>query len=60
MRELLEQRIGQVTDEEFGRILDMTTSDIRYNRIEFLEKTTLEDVLNIAEISLNILRRRMN
>ncbi|AEB75870.1 MULTISPECIES: hypothetical protein [Clostridium] len=58
LKALLERRFNQrLTNEEFETILDITTADIKFNRINFKKCTSLHEVLNIAGTSLIILQR---
>ncbi len=42
---------------EFKAVLQMTTEDIKFNNINFNKRTSLQDVINIAEKSAVALRR---
>lgn len=48
LKTLLESRGIKVSDIEFEAVLQMTTEDIKSNRISFGKRTSLEDVLNIT------------
>lgn len=56
LRKLFETNIA-VSDEEFVRVMEMTTEDIKYNRMNFNKKTTINDIINIARSSLIAIRR---
>jgi len=57
-KKLLEQIVGQlITDEEFAIIMEITTDDIKFNRIHFKKYTSLDYVLNIAAKSTEIFKR---
>ena len=57
LRKILEQTTGQLTDTEFAEVLDLTTVDIKVNRIGYNERTSLRDVVRVAGICLGIVRR---
>jgi hypothetical protein len=57
MRKLLEARVGQLSDTEFRRVMDMATCDIKFNKILFGSRTSLNYVLDIAAITVNVIRR---
>lgn len=57
-KELLENAIGQaLTDLEFAIILEITTDDIKFNRISFKKYSNLAYVLDIATKSAEIFKR---
>lgn len=59
LKKLLEKRIGQtLTGEEFAYICIMATDDIKFNRIGFKKRTSLDCALDIVEISANVHRKR--
>lgn len=45
------------TDEEFKEVLIMATQDIRFNRVGFKKVTKAQEVIDICERSLKLLRR---
>lgn len=53
----LEDLLGSVTDSELKEALDLATTDIKVNRIGFKRRTSLRTVVEIAVISLSMLRR---
>ncbi|KEI01587.1 hypothetical protein [Clostridium botulinum] len=58
LKAILERRFNRhLTKEEFEVIAEMVTDDIKFNRINFKKCTSLHEVLNIAEISLFILKK---
>ena len=57
LRAILESTTGPMTDLEFRQVLDLATTDIRVNRVGFSKRTSIADVVKIAEISLKVLRR---
>jgi len=50
MRKLLESKIGKVTDSEFKLIMSATTSDVLFNRVNFLKKTSKNEAMEIAKV----------
>lgn len=42
---------------EFKAVMQMTTEDIKFNRTSFGKRTSLQDVIDIAEKSVIALRR---
>lgn len=44
-------------NSEFKAVLQMTTEDIKFNRTSFGKRTSLQDVVSIAEKSAVALRR---
>lgn len=57
LREKLEGRVGQLSNEEFAVIMQITEDDIKFNRIGFGKCTSLEYVLDIAERSAVVFRK---
>ncbi|WP_242951504.1 hypothetical protein [Clostridium kluyveri] len=45
----------KVTDQELKEIMQITTDDIRENRIKFGKKTSLQQMFTIAKRSLKVL-----
>jgi len=37
--------------------MDLATTDIKINRVDFSKRTSLQDVVEIVKISLNVLKR---
>lgn len=56
LRKILEAKFGPMTDSEFRKVLGYVTIDILINNVGFDRKTTLCDVVKIAEIVLGLLR----
>lgn len=50
LRKILEFDLNSMTDSEFREILDLATSDIKTNRVNFGKRTNLPEVIEIAEI----------
>ena len=57
LRKLLEQKGTKLTDSEFATVMEMTTDDIKFNNTTFGKKTSLIEVLDVAERSADIVRR---
>lgn len=49
LRQSLEKRGIYLTDEEFAIVMEITTDDIKFNRISFKKRTSLDNVLDIAK-----------
>lgn len=54
---MLRQLLPTMSDAEFAEVLDLTTLDVLVNRVGYNERTNLDYVVKVAEISLSILRR---
>ncbi|OAA87596.1 hypothetical protein [Clostridium ljungdahlii] len=46
----------EITDQEFKEVLQITTDDIRENRVKFGKRTSLKQVFIVFQISLRLLR----
>lgn len=57
LQKLLESCVGPMTQSEIKETLDLVTSDIKINRIGFKRRTSLRDTVEIALMSLRILKR---
>lgn len=57
LRKILESKLGPLSNSEFKEILDLTTMDIKTNRISFSKRTSLNNAVEIAGISLKTLSR---
>lgn len=57
IRQLLEEKGLQMNDLEFTTVMVMATQDIKFNNIGFNRRTSINDVMNVAEKSLKTLRR---
>ena len=58
LRKILEHTLGLLTDAEFAEVLDLVTVDIKVNRYGYSERTSLREVVRVAEICLGVMRRR--
>jgi len=50
LRIILELDLGPMIDSEFREVLDLATSDIKTKRIDFGMRTSLLEVVQIAEL----------
>ena len=57
LRKILESDLRPMADTEFYKVLDLVTSDIKTNRVDFGKRTSLSGMVEIAWISLNVLGR---
>ena len=57
IKAILEKTTGPLTTTQFAQIMDLTTTDIRVNRITFGKRTTLTDVIEIAVSCFLVLKR---
>ncbi|BDR64443.1 hypothetical protein K144316041_13650 [Clostridium tetani] len=57
IRKLLEDNGIITNDLEFKEVMDLVTSDIKFNRINFDKRTNKIELIEIAERSLHTLRR---
>ena len=53
----LEGRVGKLSDAEFETVMEMTTDDLKFNRVSFGKSTNLNYVLDIAVRSAEIFKR---
>ena len=49
LRKLLESTLGPMTNIEFEQTIDLATADIQINRVAFGKRTSLKDVVEIAD-----------
>ena len=57
LRKILASTLGPMTDAEFAQVLDLATTDIMINRVDFGKRTSLTDLIEIVWISLKALER---
>jgi hypothetical protein len=57
LRKILEVDLGPMTDFEFREVLDLATSDIKTNRVDFGKRTSLPQVVEIAGICFRVHQR---
>jgi len=55
IKQLFQNAGVKVTDTEFREIMQITTDDIRENRVKFGKKTSLQQMFTIAKRSLKVL-----
>jgi len=55
IKQSLKEFGARTNEQEFNEIMQITTDDIRENRIRFGKRTNLKQVLNIAIISSKVL-----
>lgn len=56
IRKLFGDKSIEITDQEFKEVLQITTDDIRENRVKFGKRTSLKQVFIVFQISLRLLR----
>ena len=57
LRKILELDLGPMTESEFREVLDLATSDIKINRIDFRKRTSLSEVVEITELCFRVHQR---
>ena len=57
IRKILESTVGSMTDTEFKETLVLANTDIVTNRVGFRRRTSLAEVVEIAEICFRVLKR---
>lgn len=57
LKQMLERRVGHLSNDEFKEVMDIVTDDIKFNRINFSKRTNKIELIEIAERSLYTLRR---
>ncbi|MBO0538534.1 hypothetical protein EXQ27_07700 [Clostridium botulinum] len=57
LKKLLEERGINLRKEEFAIVAEITTDDIKFNRVSFGKCTSLDYVLDIAIRSASIFKR---
>ncbi|MDP4160341.1 MAG: hypothetical protein Q8911_11375 [Bacillota bacterium] len=57
LRKILELDLDPMTDFEFREVLDLATSDIKTNHVDFGKRTSLPELIAIAEICFRALKR---
>lgn len=60
LKKLLEGRVGHLSNSEFSIICEIVTDDIKFNRISFKKRTSLDHVLDIAKGIKEELRQQLN
>ena len=54
---MLRKLLPPMSDAEFAEVLDLTTLDVLVNRVGYNERTSIGYVCQVAEISLQLIRR---
>ena len=57
LRKILQLDLDPMSDSEFREVLDLATSDIKINRVDFGKRTSLFEVVEIAKICFRVLQR---
>lgn len=57
IKQLFQNTGIKVTDPEFKEIMQITTDDIRENRVKFGKKTSLEEMFTIAFRAYKVMNR---
>ncbi|HDK7218092.1 TPA: hypothetical protein PTV45_003563 [Clostridium botulinum] len=57
LKKLLEERGINLTEAEFAIVAEITTDDIKFNRVSFRKCTSLDYVLDIAIRSADIFKK---
>jgi len=50
LRKILELDLGTMTDSQFREVIELATSDIKANRVDFGKNTNLSEVVEIAKL----------
>jgi len=57
LRRLVEQNTGLLSDIEFAAVMSIATAEIKCNRIAWMQRTSLKELIKIASQSVKALRR---
>jgi len=57
LRKILELNLGPMTDSEVREVLELATSDIKINRVDFGKRTSLPEVVEITELCFRVHQR---
>ena len=57
LRKILECDLNSMTDSKFREVLDLASSDIKTNRVDFGKRTSLPEVVEIVESCFRALQR---
>lgn len=57
LKKLLEKSCGQISESKFALILELTSLDIKVNRIGYGQKTSLSEAVTIAERCHTLIQR---
>ncbi|WP_200898438.1 hypothetical protein [Gottschalkia purinilytica] len=47
MKEILKLKVGEIDENDLKQIFDMATADIKFNRLGFSKKTSLDDLIEL-------------
>lgn len=56
IRKLIETCENKMTDEEFKETMEIATEDIKFNRILFKKRTSLENIVAISKRSYKVVK----
>lgn len=48
LRKILESKLGPLTNAQFAEVVDLATTDIKINRVNFGKRTSLSQAVEIA------------
>lgn len=57
VRKALENRVGVLTNEEFAIVCEITSDDLKFNRVSFKKCTSLNYVLDIAVRAAEVFKK---
>lgn len=57
LRKILESTYGPISDSQFAEVMDLATTDIKTNRVDFGKRTSLSDAVEIAGSCLIAMNR---
>ncbi|KNF10199.1 hypothetical protein CLPU_1c03640 [Gottschalkia purinilytica] len=47
LKEILKLKVGEIDENDLKQIFDMATADIKFNRLGFSKKTSLDDLIEL-------------
>jgi rRNA maturation endonuclease Nob1 len=54
IRQSLEALVGRISDSLFNNVMEITTDDVRVNRILFRQRTSFDSVIGRAKVALDL------
>ena len=57
LRAILESKVGPLSNSVFAEVMDLTTTDIKINRVAFKQRTSTKEALDIALSCFTALQR---
>jgi hypothetical protein len=57
LKQMLEARVGHLSNAEFAIVMEIATDDIKFNHISFKKKTILDYVLQLAVRSATVFKK---